>query len=102
MSQVFVGGSEKSAVRVQINPAALASSGLSFEEVRTLIGQVNVDSPKGSLDGERLGYTITSNDQLADPEIYNSLIITQKNNVPLRLSSLGRALDSVEDARLAG
>src|SRR5438552_4987720 len=49
VSQVFVGGSEKSAVRVQINPGALASTGLSLEEVRSMLGQVNVDSPKGSI-----------------------------------------------------
>src|SRR5437763_6423891 len=60
VSQVFAGGSEKSAVRVQINPAALASAGLSFEEIRSLLSQVNVDSPRGSLDGERESYTITS------------------------------------------
>src|SRR5690349_19425147 len=59
VSQVFAGGSEKSAIRVRINPAALASMGLSFEEVRTLIGQVNVDMPKGSFDGDRDGYTLT-------------------------------------------
>jgi hydrophobe/amphiphile efflux-1 (HAE1) family protein len=102
VSQVVIGGSEKSAVRVQINPAALASADLSFEEVRTLLGQVNVDSPKGSLENERDGYALASNDQLFDPETYQSLVITQKNNVPIKLSSLGRVIESVENARLAG
>src|SRR2546427_8664349 len=92
VSQVFVGGSEKSAVRVQINPGALASSGLSFEEVRTLLGQVNVDAPKGSLEGERNASALASNDQLFDPEKFQSLVITQKHNVPIRLSSLGRVI----------
>jgi len=102
VSQVFIGGSEKSAVRVQINPTALASTGLSFEDVRSLLGQVNVDSPKGSLDGEHQGYTLDSNDQLFDPAIYQSLIITQKNNIPIPISSLGRAIQGVENSRLAG
>jgi hydrophobe/amphiphile efflux-1 (HAE1) family protein len=102
VSQVVIGGSEKSAVRVQINPAALASAELSFEEIRTLLGQVNIDSPKGSLDGERNSYTLTSNDQLFDPDKYQSLVITQKNNVPIRLSSLGRVIEGVENERLAG
>jgi len=102
VSQVFVGGSEKSAVRVQINPGALASSGLSFEDVRSLLGQVNVDSPKGSFDGERNSYTLASNDQLFDPEKYQSLIITQKQNIPIRISSLGRAVEGVENVRVAG
>ena len=102
VSQVFVGGSEKSAVRVQINPGALASTGLGFEDVRTLLGQVNVDSPKGTLDGARESYTIASNDQLFDPAAYQSLVITQKQNVPIRLSSLGRVFEGVENERLAG
>src|SRR5438874_2263110 len=70
VSQAFVGGSEKSAIRVQINPGALASTGMSFEEIRTLLGQVNVDSPKGSLDGERHAYSLESNGQMFDPEGY--------------------------------
>ncbi len=102
VSQVFVGGSEKSAVRVQINPGALASTGLGFEDVRTLLGQVNVDSPKGSLEAERESYTVESNDQLMNPAAYQSLVITQKHNVPIRLSSLGRVFEGVENDRLAG
>jgi hydrophobe/amphiphile efflux-1 (HAE1) family protein len=102
VSQVFVGGSEKSAVRVQINPGALASAGLSFEEVRTQLGQMNVDAPKGSLEGEREAYALASNDQLFDPEKYQSLVITQKHNVPIRLSSLGRVIEGVENERVAG
>src|SRR6266704_459008 len=53
VSQAFIGGAEKSAVRVQVNPAALASTGVSLEEVRSLLGQANVDSPKGSFDGDK-------------------------------------------------
>jgi len=102
VSQVFVGGSEKSAVRVQINPGALASTGLSLEDVRTLIGQVNVDSPKGSFDGEHHSYMLESNDQLFEPEKYQSLVITQKNNVPIRLDSLGQVIEGVENTRTAG
>jgi hydrophobe/amphiphile efflux-1 (HAE1) family protein len=102
VSQVFVGGSEKSAVRIQINPGALASTGLSFEDIRTLLGQVNVDSPKGSFDGEHHSYALDSNDQLFDPDHYQSLVITQKNSVPIPLSSLGRAFEGVENARTAG
>jgi hydrophobe/amphiphile efflux-1 (HAE1) family protein len=102
VSQVFVGGSEKSAVRIQINPAALASTGLSFEDVRTLIGQVNVDSPKGSFDGEHHSYTLESNDQLLDPGKYQSLVITQKHDVPIRLDALGHVIEGVENTRTAG
>ena len=79
VSQVFVGGSEKSAVRVQVNPAALASSGLSLEDVRTLLQQVNVASPKGSLESQHHTFFLASNDQLLDANQYQSLVLTQKN-----------------------
>src|SRR5882762_8260320 len=99
VSQVFVGGSEKSAVRVQINPAALASTGLSFEEIRTLLGQVNVSSPKGSLESEHNTFSLASNDQLLEAAQYQSLIITQKQNTPILLTSLGRVIEGVENTR---
>jgi hydrophobe/amphiphile efflux-1 (HAE1) family protein len=102
VSQVFVGGGAKSAVRVQINPGALASTGLSLEEVRSLLQQVNVDSPKGSMQGESHTYMIGSNDQLFDPAQYESLIITQKVGTPMRLSSFGRVVEGVENDRTGG
>lgn len=102
VSQVVINGAEKAAVRVQIDPAALASTGLSLEDVRNLLGQVNVDLPKGSFDGENASYAITSNDQLLDAADYQSLIITQKHNVPIRLSALGNVFNGVENGKLAG
>src|SRR5207253_8894409 len=92
----------KSGVRVQSDPSALASIGFSLEDVRTLLGRVNVDSPKGSFDGEQRAYTLASNDQLFEASKYQSLILTQKNGVPIKLSTLGKVVESVENARLAG
>jgi hydrophobe/amphiphile efflux-1 (HAE1) family protein len=102
VSQAFVGGADKSGVRVQINPGALASAGFSLEDIRSLLGQVNVNSPKGSFDGDRISYAISSNDQLLEGGEYQNLIITQRRGVPIRLSSLGRAIDSAENQRVAG
>jgi hydrophobe/amphiphile efflux-1 (HAE1) family protein len=102
VSQVFVSGADKSAVRVQINPGALASTGMSLEDVRSYLEQVNVDSPKGSFDGDQLSYTLVSNDQLLLGKGYQDLILTQRSNAPIRLSALGRAIDATENARVAG
>src|ERR1051326_1676045 len=66
VSQVFVGGSEKFAIRVQINPAALASAGLSLEEVRAMLTQINVSEPKGSVESEHHSFSLASNDQLLE------------------------------------
>ena len=91
VSQVIISGAEKSAVRVQINPAALASTGLSLEDVRTFLGQVNVDHPKGSVDGDQASYAIDSNDQLFDAERLSGPRSSRKNNgIPIKLSSPGQ------------
>ena len=102
VSQVTITGAEKSAVRVQINPAALASTGLSLEDVRTFFGQVTVDQPKGSLDGEQASYALASNDQLVDAREFRSLILAQQHNVPIKLSALGKVVQSVENDMLGG
>src|SRR5437588_869947 len=102
VSQAIISGAEKSAVRVQIDPAALASTGLSLEDVRTLLGQVNVDSPKGSFDNDKLSYALASNDQLFEGRKYQSLILTQKGGVPIKLEALGKVIEGVENARLRG
>src|SRR5436190_8950449 len=74
VSQVIINGAEKSAVRVQVNPAALASTGISLEEVRTFLSQANLDLPKGSIDGDNASYAIYSNDQMKLAEQYGELV----------------------------
>ena len=102
VSQANISGADKSAVRVQVNPGALASTGLSLEDVRSLLSQANADLPKGSFDGDYHSYTMVSNDQLKEAKGYQDLILTQRHGVPIRLSALGQAIESVENARVAG
>jgi hydrophobe/amphiphile efflux-1 (HAE1) family protein len=102
VSQVFISGAAKDAIRVQINPGALASAGLSLEDVRSMLGQVNVDEPKGSVEGQGLSYTLNSNDQLLQARDYQHLVIAEKVKGPVRLSAMGRAIDSVENTLQAG
>jgi multidrug efflux pump len=102
VSQVFISGSEKSAVRVQVDPAALASTGVSLEEVRSIVSQANIDAPKGSFDGPDVSYSIDTNDRLSTASDFQSLIVTQKNNIPVRLTAFGKVFDGVENGRLAG
>jgi hydrophobe/amphiphile efflux-1 (HAE1) family protein len=102
VSQVIINGAEKSAIRVQVNPAALASAGISLEEIRSFLGAVNVNSPKGSMEGRAQSLTITSNDQLMTPEPYRQLILRQQNGTPIPLNALARVIEGVENTRLAG
>lgn len=102
VSQVIISGAEKSAVRVQLNPAALVSSGVSLEEVRDFLGKVNVDLPKGSVDGDKTSYAIHSNDQLFEAKDYERLVVSQLKGLPITLNSLGKVIDGVENTKLAG
>ncbi len=102
VSQAFVGGADKAAVRVQVNPGALASANFSLEDVRSMLSQVNVDSPKGNFDGKHLAYTIVSNGELHEAGEYQKLILTQKGGTPVPLSALGQAINAAENQRVAG
>ena len=102
VSQVYIAGAAKEAIRVQVNPAALASAGMSMEDVRAMLGQVNVDMPKGSFDGEKSSFVIDSNDQLLQVNDYQNLILTQKVSGPIKLSSISRVIGGVENTRQAG
>ena len=102
VSQVLISGAAKDAIRVQVNPATLASANLSLEDVRTNLGQVNVDEPKGSLEGHGLSYTLDSNDQLLEADEYQKLVLAEKPRGPVRLSAMGRAIEGVENTLQAG
>jgi multidrug efflux pump len=94
---VTISGGQKPAVRVRANPTALASYGLSLEDVRTSLGQANVDQAKGNLDGPRQSFTIGANDQLLSSDSYKSVIIAYRNGGPIRLSDVADVVDGAEN-----
>ncbi len=102
VSQAIISGAAKSAVRVQVNPAALAAANLSLEDVRTMLSRVNVNLPLGSFDGDQITHTVVINGQLTEAKPYQRLILTQRGNTPIVLEAFGRAVEGVENNRLAG
>ena len=98
---VDVGGSERSAVRVQVDPAYLASLGRSLEELRSFIGKTNANLPKGCLDGPGGFYALHVNDQLDVAAQYTPLIAFHSKGGCVRLGDLGRVIDGVENTRRA-
>ena len=96
------GAEEKSAVRVQVDPAYLAALGLSLEDIRTFLSKSNANLPKGSLDGGANSYTLKVNDQLFAARDYFPLVLFQNSKGTVRLRDLGRVIDSVENTRQAG
>jgi len=101
VAQVMVYGSQKYAVRIQLDPRALASRGIGIEEVAAAVQAGNVNLPTGTLYGPHRAYTIEAAGQLNDASAYRPLIVAYRNGSPVRLSELGRVLDSVENNKVA-
>ena len=97
VSQVSIGGEQKPAVRVQIDPAKLATKGLTLEDVRGVIASATVNSAKGTLNGAVQSFTIAANDQLAKASDYNDVIIAYRNGAPVRVKDVGEAVDGPEN-----
>jgi len=98
---VSISGGQKPAVRVQVNPTALSSYGLTLEDVRTAISAANVNQAKGTFDGPRQSYTIGANDQLLSSEQYRPLVIAYRSGAPVRLSDVARVVDGAENVKQA-
>ncbi len=82
---VTIEGNQKPAVRVQINPAAIASAGLGLEDIRTALASNNVNAPKGSFDGARQSYAIGANDQIFSAARFQQMVVAYRNGAPVRL-----------------
>ncbi|MGB4911772.1 MAG: efflux RND transporter permease subunit [Candidatus Dechloromonas phosphoritropha] len=101
VAQVQVYGSQKFAVRVQVNPDQLASRGIGIDELQQALGQSNVNQPVGQLDGNRQTFAIKDGGQLANAAAYRPLIVSWKNGAPVRLEEVATPIDSVENNKIA-
>ncbi|MBB5047913.1 HAE1 family hydrophobic/amphiphilic exporter-1 [Rhodopseudomonas rhenobacensis] len=101
VAQVLIGGQQKPAIRIQIDPAKLVAKGLSLEDVRTQLAITTVDSPKGNIDGATRSYTIYANDQLPETKDWNDVVVAYRNGGPLRIRDIGQAVTGPEDAKQA-
>src|SRR6266404_6212396 len=98
---VSISGGQKPAVRIQVNPTALSSYGLTLETLRGSIAQANLNQAKGNFDGAHQAYTIGANDQLISSGQYASTIVAYRNGAPVRLSDVATVIDGVENNKLA-
>src|SRR3989454_231086 len=98
---VTLSGGQRPAVRVQVNPRALAASGLGLEDVRTAIASANVNQAKGSFDGPSRAYTIDANDQLRSAAEYRAVVVAYRNGAPVLLSDVADIIEDAENVRLA-
>ncbi|TXM68933.1 MdtB/MuxB family multidrug efflux RND transporter permease subunit [Methylobacterium sp. WL69] len=97
---VSTGGGQRPAIRVRFNARALAAYGLNIDDLRTTITNLNVNTPKGTIDGPTQSYAINANDQIRDPKAYDAAIIAYKNGAPVRLSDVADVVAGPENTKL--
>jgi hydrophobe/amphiphile efflux-1 (HAE1) family protein len=102
VGQVYVGGGQQPAVRIQVDPAALAGVGLSTASLRSTIGSATANAPKGTLDGPEQSHALAADDQLLSAAGWKPIIVGYANGSPVRLRDVARVIDSVENTRVAG
>lgn len=99
VSQVTIAGEQIPAVHVQINPSAIASRGISLEDVRTALVNATTDLPKGNMEGAKQEFTVGTNDQLFDASSFRNVILAYRDGAPVRVKDVGDAINSSQYAR---
>jgi multidrug efflux pump len=98
---VSISGGQKPAVRIQANPTALSSYGLSLEDVRTALQQTSVNQAKGNFDGPQQSYQIDANDQILSDKDYKSIVVAYRNGAPVVLSDVASVVNGAENVKQA-
>ena len=98
---VTISGGQKPAVRIQVNPTALSSFGLSLEDVRAALLQTSINQAKGNFDGPKQSYQINANDQILTSKDYRSVVVAYRNGAAVVLSDVANVMDGIENTKLA-
>src|SRR5262249_9691090 len=101
VAQVSIAGEQKPAIRIQVDPAKLAASGLTLEDVRGSVLTATTNAAKGTLNGAKTSFTIATNDQLTQPEQYDDVVIAFRNGAPIRVRDVGHAIEGATDNTVA-
>ncbi|HEX4411165.1 MAG TPA: MdtB/MuxB family multidrug efflux RND transporter permease subunit [Xanthobacteraceae bacterium] len=97
---VSISGGQRPAVRIQLNPQSLAAYGINIDDIRTTLGNLNVNTPKGNFDGPMQALTINANDQVTSADQYRYLIVAYRNGGPVRLSDIANIVSGPENTKL--
>eukprot|EP01022_Parablepharisma_sp_SALTPOND_P004210 TRINITY_DN118_c0_g4_i1.p1 TRINITY_DN118_c0_g4~~TRINITY_DN118_c0_g4_i1.p1 ORF type:complete len:997 (-),score=439.00 TRINITY_DN118_c0_g4_i1:8785-11775(-) len=98
---VNVNGQQKPAVRIQVDPAKIATLGISLEDIRGVIATTTVNQPKGTVDGANQSFTVYTNDQLLKADQWNDMVLAWRNGAPIRVKDIGVAVDGPENNKIA-
>jgi len=100
VAQVIIGGQQRPAIRVQVDPAKLTARQLTLTDVRAALATATTNAAKGTLLGSQQSFTIAANDQLVEPEDYNKVIIDYRNGAPVHVGDVGQAISGPQDVTL--
>ncbi len=100
VAQVSIGGQQKPAIRVQVDPVKLASVGLQLEDVASLISTATVDAPQGAISGRTQNFAIYDNDQILRAAPWNDVVVAYRNGAPVRIRDIGVAVDGPENTQM--
>ena len=100
VAQVAIGGQQRPAIRVQVDPAKLTARGLTLEDVRAALNSATTDAAKGTMLGKEQSFTITTNDQLTEADLYNNVIIAYRNGAPVHVRDVGQSIAGPQDVTL--
>ncbi|CAM5376523.1 efflux RND transporter permease subunit [Eoetvoesiella caeni] len=101
VAQVSLGGAQKPSIRVQVDPAKLASRGLTLEEIRPVLANATTDAAKGTLDTGKMSFTIAANDQITEAKQFDDVVLAYRNGAPVRVRDVGRAVSAASDRTAA-
>lgn len=101
VAQVSLGGEQKPSIRVQVDPAKLASRGLTLEEIRPVLANATTDAAKGTLDTGKMSFTIAANDQITEAKQFDNVVLAYRNGAPVRVRDVGEAVSAASDRTAA-
>jgi multidrug efflux pump subunit AcrB len=101
VAQVSLGGEQKPAIRVQVDPAKLASRGLTLEDIRPVLANATTDAAKGTLDTGKMSFTIAANDQITEAKQFDDVVLAYRNGAPVRVRDVGEAVSAASDRTAA-
>jgi HAE1 family hydrophobic/amphiphilic exporter-1 len=102
VAQVLVFGDRAPSIRIQVDPAKLAATGITLEEIRGTLASATTNAAKGVISSDKITFTIAANDQITDADRYNDVIIAYRNGAPIRVRDIGQAVSGPVDRTVAG
>ena len=102
VGQVSLGGQQKPAVRIQVDPAKMANMGIQLTDVASIIQTATVDAAKGAINGTMHSFAIYDNDQLVSAKPWNDVVVTYRNGAPVRIRDIGHAVSGPENTQMVG